>query len=68
MKPIWPRYRRTTHSVLTGVGAVGIMAIRLEKKVPDGWPALGTRTRAYRPGHLVPALPTGPNQSLRHAS
>ena len=32
------------------------------------WPALGTRTRAYRPGHLVPALPTGPNQSLRHAS
>ena len=32
------------------------------------WSALGTRTRAYGPGHLAPALPSGPNQSLRHAS
>jgi hypothetical protein len=32
------------------------------------WPALGARTKAYRPGHLVPALPNNPNQSLRHAS
>ena len=32
------------------------------------WPALGTRTKAYRPGSLVTALPNNPNQSLRHAS
>ena len=32
------------------------------------WPALGTRTRANGPGHLAPALPNDPNQSLRHAS
>ena len=32
------------------------------------WPALGTRAKAYGPGHLAPALPNNPNQSLRHAS
>ena len=32
------------------------------------WPALATRTKAFGPGHLVPALPNNPNQPLRHAS
>ena len=32
------------------------------------WPALGTRTKAFGPGRLAPALPNNPNQSLRHVS